>query len=113
MPASIHLFAGIPSEHSVSRSHTMIIEAAHVCLGSPSRSMAPLPLQPALRQWERTMTESRLKLRAYLLVVMMGAPDAFPKVDPFVGNAALDLARAFKMLREVLKQSEAEFPAEL
>jgi hypothetical protein len=59
------------------------------------------------------MTESRLKLRAYLLVVMMGAPDGFPKVDPFVGNAELDLVRAFRMLREALKQSEAEFPPEL
>ncbi len=56
------------------------------------------------------MTESRLKLRAYLLVAMMGAPDNFPKVDPFVGNAALDLARAFRMIREALKQSDPKFP---
>ena len=58
------------------------------------------------------MTERQSKLRAYLLVVMMGAPDKFPKVDPFVGNAALDLERAFRMLREALKQSEPEFAPE-
>jgi hypothetical protein len=59
------------------------------------------------------MTESLLKLRDYLLLVMMGASDDFPKLYPFVGNAALDLVRAFRMLREALKQSEAEFSPEL
>lgn len=55
---------------------------------------------------------SDLRLRAYLQLVVMGAPDNFPKSGPFTGNAALDLEHAFRDLREAARHFEAEYGAE-
>lgn len=59
------------------------------------------------------MTIERLSAPwAYLQLVLMSAPDNFPKSGPFTSNAALDLAHAFRDLREAVRHFEAEYGAE-
>ncbi|RST51838.1 hypothetical protein [Variovorax sp. MHTC-1] len=59
------------------------------------------------------MTIERLSaLRAYLQLVLMSAPDNFPKSGPFTSNAPLDLAHAFRDLRGAVRHFEAEYGAE-
>ncbi|CAN7262340.1 hypothetical protein LJR084_001235 [Variovorax sp. LjRoot84] len=51
-------------------------------------------------------------LRAHLQLVVMGAPDNFPKAAPFSGDAVRDLEHAFQELREAARHFEPEFGAE-
>lgn len=56
--------------------------------------------------------ESLSALWAHLQLVLMSAPDNFPKSGPFTSNASLDLAHAFRDLREAVRHFEAEYGAE-
>lgn len=55
------------------------------------------------------MIKRRADLRAFLQLVVMGAPDKFPRTHPFVGDASLDLEHAFRRLREAVQRLELEF----
>lgn len=67
----------------------------------------PFPAQ--MGETQQTMIVDKLPdLRAYLLLVVMGAPDNLPKHPPFVGNATLDLKHAFRELREAAARFESE-----
>ena len=49
-------------------------------------------------------------LKSFITFVVLGAPDKFPKVGPFTGDAPSDLAHAFSELRAGVERFKAKLP---
>ena len=49
-------------------------------------------------------------LKSFITFVVLGAPDKFPKIGPFTGDASSDLAHAFSELRVGVERFKAKLP---